>query len=87
MSIWIFEFTTIPQLLTAGGVMALLMLVGTFCWCRREQCRRASRTALIRDYRELLADLRLGGPTPPASTARLEQVRPPPDQLEPPDTG
>jgi hypothetical protein len=87
VSIWIFEFTTIPQLLTVGGVMVLLMLVGTFCWCRREQCRRDSRTALIRDYRDLLLALRSDDSTPPSPTAHLERVRPPPDQIGPPGPG
>jgi hypothetical protein len=32
-------------------------LVLTFCWCWRERTKRKSRTKLIRDYGELMADL------------------------------
>jgi hypothetical protein len=62
--------------------LAALLIVATFCWCWRERCKRKSRTALLRDYRDLLRDLRSDDP-PPA--AHLERVRPPPtDQIEPP---
>jgi hypothetical protein len=75
----------VDQIIAGGVTFTISSVVGTVCWCVRERCRRRSRTALIRDYSELLAALRSQDGTPPP-VVLSEWVGPPlPDQIEPPD--
>jgi hypothetical protein len=77
---------------TVAGA-ALLLLVGTFCWCWRHRCRRKTvkeieqqrhqqRLELLREYGKLLSDARLAPDDLPL-IARLERSEPS-DQIEPP---
>jgi hypothetical protein len=55
-----------------------LPIVLTFCWWWRERTKRNSRTALIRDYRELVTDLaKLEPEHVERLHARLERIQPP----------
>jgi hypothetical protein len=73
---------------------ALLLLVGTFCWCWRERCRRKTikeieqqrhekRMELLQQYGKLLSDGKLTAGDLPW-VARLERIDPP-AEIEPPD--
>jgi hypothetical protein len=73
------------EVLLLGGLTSVAAVVRTVCWILRERSRRRTLLDLERERRTtlvVLADLepdqveRLRG--------RLERVRPPPDELEPP---
>jgi hypothetical protein len=60
-------------------VVLALPVVLTFCWCWRERTKRKSRTKLISDYGELMADLaKLEPDQAQRLQGHLERVRPPP---------
>lgn len=73
--------------------LAALLLVGTFCWCWRQRCRRKTvkeieqqrhdqRIELLQEYGKLLSDAKLVADDVPL-IAQLERIQPP-DELRPP---